>query len=129
MSIGKDNLESLYNNLKEEYEQSKKDNDELCKEYESTIQILTDSMESFKNENKDLKLKLSKIENEQKIAKREKENLIKKNKDKIIDIQCLNEQNDKLKELIEKLKEEKATFESRFLSPQILLEDFEFDIS
>ena len=39
-----ENYESLYNNLKEEYEQSKKDNDELFKEYESTIQLLTDSV-------------------------------------------------------------------------------------
>ena len=109
-------FKSLYNNLKEEYEQSKKDNEEICKEYESTIQLLSDSMESFKNENKDLKLKLSKIENEQKVFKREKDNLIKKNKDKIIDIQCLNEQNDKLKEVIKKLKEEKTLFDTKIVT-------------
>ena len=49
------NYESLYNNLKAEYDQSKKDNDELFKEYESTIQLLTDSVESFKKEKKNLK--------------------------------------------------------------------------
>ena len=109
-------FESLYNNLKEEYDQSKKDNDEICKEYESTIQLLTDSVESIKKEKKDLQIKLSKIENDQKNFKREKENLIKKNKDKMIDIQCLNEQNDKLNELIKKLKEEKTLFDTKIVT-------------
>ena len=72
------NFESLYNQLKEEYDQSKKDNDEICKEYESTIQLLSDSVESFKKEKKDLQIKLSKIENDQKAFKKEKENLIKR---------------------------------------------------
>ena len=63
---GPKDFESLYNNLKEEYEQNKKDNEEICVEYESTIQILTDSVESFKKEKKELLTKLSKIENEQK---------------------------------------------------------------
>ena len=110
------NFESLYNQLKEEYEQSKKDNDEICKEYESTIQLLSDSVESFKKEKKDLQTKLSKIENDQKAFKKEKENLIKKNKDKMIDIQCLNEQNDKLNELIKKLKEEKTLFDTKIVT-------------
>ena len=109
-------FESLYNELKEEYEQSKKDNDEICKEYESTIQLLTESVETFKKEKKDLQAKLSKIENDQKIFKREKETLIKKNKDKQIDIQCLNEQNDKLNELIKKLKEEKSLFDTKIVT-------------
>ena len=109
-------FESLYNNLKEEYDQSKKDNDEICKEYESTIQLLTDSVESIKKEKKDLQIKFSKIENDQKNFKREKENLIKKNKDKMIDIQCLNEQNDKLNELIKKLKEEKTLFDTKIVT-------------
>ena len=110
------NYESLYNNLKDEYEQSKKDNDEISKEYESTIQLLTDSVESFKKEKKDLQSKISKIESENKTVKREKENLIKKNKDKMIDIQCLNEQNDKLNELIKKLKEDKSLFDTKIVT-------------
>ena len=110
------NFESLYNNLKEEYEQSQKDNDEICKEYESTIQLLTDSVESLKKEKKEWQSKLTKIENEQKSFKREKETLIKKNKDKMIDIQCLSEQNDKLNELIRKLKEEKSLFDTKIVT-------------
>ena len=111
-----ENYESLYNDLKEEYEQSKKDNDEICKEYESTIQLLTDSVEAIKKEKKDLQTKLSKIENEQKTLKKEKDNLIKKNKDKNIDIQYLNEQNEKLNVLIKKLKDDKSLFDTKIVT-------------
>ena len=48
--------------------------------------------------------------------KQEKENLIRKNKDKIIDIQCLNEQNEKLNKLLEKYKEEKSIFTNKLVS-------------
>jgi len=116
MSDNDKDFETLYNNLKEEYEQSKKDNDEIFKEYESTIQLLTDSVESLKKEKKELQTKFSKFENEQKSLKREKDNLIKKNKDKQIDIQCLNEQNDKLNELIKKLKEDKSIFDTKIVT-------------
>ena len=116
MSNNENDFETLYNNLKEEYEQSKKDNDEIFKEYESTIQLLTDSVETLKKEKKELQTKFSKFENEQKSLKREKENLIKKNKDKQIDIQCLNEQNDKLNELIKKLKEDKSVFDTKIVT-------------
>ena len=116
MSNNENDFETLYNNLKEEYEQSKKDNDEIFKEYESTIQLLTDSVEALKKEKKELQTKFSKYESEQKSLKREKENLIKKNKDKQIDIQCLNEQNDKLNELIKKLKEDKSIFDTKIVT-------------
>ena len=116
MSTNENDFETLYNNLKEEYEQSKKDNDEIFKEYESTIQLLTDSVEALKKEKKEFQTKFSKLENEQKSLKREKDNLIKKNKDKQIDIQCLNEQNDKLNELIKKLKEDKSVFDTKIVT-------------
>jgi hypothetical protein len=116
MANNENDFETLYNNLKEEYEQSKKDNDEIFKEYESTIQLLTDSVEALKKEKKEFQTKFSKFENEQKSLKREKDNLIKKNKDKQIDIQCLNEQNDKLNELIKKLKEDKSIFDTKIVT-------------
>ena len=116
MANNENDFETLYNNLKEEYEQSKKDNDEIFKEYESTIQLLTDSVEALKKEKKELQTKFSKYESEQKSLKRERENLIKKNKDKQIDIQCLNEQNDKLNELIKKLKEDKSIFDTKIVT-------------
>ena len=108
--------ESLYKSLKEEYEQSKEDNDELCKEYESTIQLLTESVQKFEKDKKEYQNKILKFENDFKIMNKEKENLIKKNKDKIIDIQCLNEQNEKLNILIKKYKEEKSIFDTRIVT-------------
>ena len=110
------NFEELYNKLKEEYESSKKYNDELCKEYESTIEMLSDSVESFKKEKEILELKLLKLEQDQKNFKKEKESLINKNKDKIVDIQNLNKQNDRLSNEVKKLKEEKLLFDSKIVT-------------
>ena len=110
------NYEELYNNLKEEFEINKKDNDEICKEYESTIQMLSESAESFKKQKEELELKIKSFENEQKSMKKEKESLMNKNKDKIIDIQNLNKQNDRLTIELKRLKEEKALFDSKIVS-------------
>ena len=117
--------ESLYKSLKDEYEQSKEDNDELCKEYESTIQLLTESVQKFEKEKKEYQNKILKFENDVKIMNKEKENLIKKNKDKIIDIQCLNEQNEKLNILIKKYKEEKSIFDTRIVTLENDVEHFQ----
>ena len=110
------NFEELYNKLKEEFESSKKDNDELCKEYESTIEMLSESVESFKKEKEILEKKLSKLEQEQKNFKKEKESLMNKNKDKIADIQSLNKQNDRLSNEVKKLREEKKLFDSKIVT-------------
>ena len=110
------NYEELYNKLKEENESLKKDNDEICKEYESTIEILTESVENFKKEKETLEIKLSKLEQEQKNFTKEKENLMNKNNDKIIDIQNLNKQNDRLTKEVKKLKEEKNLFDTKIVS-------------
>ena len=110
------NFEELYNKLKEEFELSKKDNDEICKEYETTIEMLTESVESFKKEKTILEQKLSKYEQDFKNIKKEKDSLLTKNKDKISDIQNLNKQNDRLSNEVKRLKEEKALFDSKIVS-------------
>jgi hypothetical protein len=115
-NLDKTNYEDLYKSLKEEFNQSKEENDELCKEYESTIQLLTESLENYEKEKKEFQNKISIFENDVKNMKQEKENLIRKNKDKIIDIQCLNEQNEKLNKLLEKYKEEKSIFTNKLVS-------------
>jgi hypothetical protein len=115
-NLDKTNYEDLYKSLKEEFDQSKEENDELCKEYESTIQLLTESLENYEKEKKEFQNKISIFENDVKNMKQEKENLIRKNKDKIIDIQCLNEQNEKLNKLLEKYKEEKSIFTNKLVS-------------
>ena len=110
------NFEELYNKLKEEYESSKKDNDEICKEYESTIEMLSESVESFKKEKEALQQKLSKLEQEQKNFKKEKESLMNKNKDKITDIQNLSKQNERLTVELSRLKEEKSLYDTKIVN-------------
>ncbi len=87
------NFEILYYNLKEEYAQLQKDNDEICKEYESTIQMLTDSIKELQNQRSSMTKKLTQME-------KEKEKLQDKNREKINDIQDLNEKNKKLSQEI-----------------------------
>ena len=92
------NFEVLYYNLKDEYEQLQKDNDEICKEYESTIQILTDSIKELQNQRSSMTKKLNQME-------KEKEKLQDKNREKINDIQDLNEKNKKLSQEILTIKD------------------------
>ena len=108
--------EKLYNSLKQEYDQALSDNDEICKEYESTIKMLTDSVESFKQEKLNLENQISQLEKEQKQSEKERENLVSKNKDKVSDIQNLNKQIDKLKLELKKIKEEKNLVKDKIIA-------------
>jgi len=94
------NFEQLYYSLKDEYDQMQTDNNEIFKEYESTIQMLTDSLNELQNQRNVMNKKLSQIE-------KEKESLQNRNHDKIIDIQDLNQKNEKLNQEIKKIKEDK----------------------
>ena len=120
--------ETLYKSLKEEYEQNKEYNDEICKEYESTIQLLTDSVKKFEKEKKEYDNKIIKYENDVKTFLQEKENLIRKNKDKLIDIQCLTEQNEKMNKLLEKYKEEKTLNSNRIVTLENDVDHYESKI-
>ena len=119
------NYEILYKSLKEEYDQNKEYNEEINKEYESTIQILTESIKKHEKEKKDFENKINKYENDIKSFKQEKENLIRKNKDKLIDIQCLTEQNEKINKLLEKYKEEKTLNTNKIVSLENDVDHFE----
>ena len=92
------NYEKLYNDLKIENDQIKKDNDDICKEYELTIQMLTDSVNKIQKEKESLESKIAQLENDQKKYEKEKESLQEKNKDKMIDIQNLTKNVEKLKQ-------------------------------
>ena len=111
-----ENYEELYKKLKEESDANNKNNEEICKEYESTIEMLTESAESFKKQKESLEQKLLKYEKDIKSLTKEKESLLNKNKEKISDIQNLNKQNDRLSNEVKKLKEEKALFDSKIVS-------------
>ena len=110
------NYEKLYNDLKVECEQIKTDNDELCNEYETTIQMLSESIEKFKKEKEILQAKINDLEKELKKYEKERENLINKNKDKILDIQNLNKSNEKLKEEMKKIADENHLNKTKVIS-------------
>ena len=107
--------ENMYKSLKAEYEQSKVDNDEICKEYDSTIEMLTESVESLKQEKTNLETQISQLQKDQTKLEKEKETLISKNEDKISDIQNLNKQMDKLQSELEKVKEENNSIKDKII--------------
>ena len=98
------NFEMLYNSLKSEYDQALLDNDEICKEYESTIELLKTTLNK---------------------TTAEKEKLQVKNREKLEDIQDLTKLNDKLKEDIKKIKEEKKLKEAKIVFLENNNEHFE----
>ena len=108
--------EKLYTDLKSEYEQMKIDNDEICKEYELTIQMLTDSINNYQKEKDDFQSRISQLEKEIKQYEKEKETLSNRNKDKIIDIQNLNKANEKLKKEIKEVLDEKHLTKTKIVS-------------
>ena len=108
--------EKLYTDLKTEYEQMKTDNEEICKEYELTIQMLTDSVTNYKKEKDNFQSRISQLETEIKKYEKEKENLSNRNKDKIIDIQNLNKANEKLKKEIKEVLDEKHLTKTKIIS-------------
>ena len=110
------NYEKLYNDLKAECEQIKKDNDEICNEYESTIQMLSDSLNEFKKEKESLLSKINSLENDLKKNEKEKESLANRNKDKILDIQDLNKANEKLKEEMKAMLNENRLAKTKLIS-------------
>ena len=108
--------EKKYNSLKQEYDQYKLDNDEICKEYESYIKELTESIETFKKEKINLQSQVSQLETDQKNFEKEKDSLLSRNKDKISDIQNLNKQIEKLKSELKKIKEEKNLVKDKIIA-------------
>ena len=103
------NYEQLYLKLKEEYELMEKENNEIFKEYESTIQMLTDSIKELQNQRSSMTKKLSQVE-------KERENLQNKNRDKLIDIEELNKENEKLTKEIKFIQEDKRLRDSKIIA-------------
>ena len=108
-------LRNLYNKLSEEYNEYKSESDEICKEYESTIQILSDSLDT-------LKLQNTNLSNENKIYKENNQQLIEelnsfkiKNKDKMNDIELLNNKLEKIRKEYDEMKEFKTLVKSKMV--------------
>jgi len=84
------------NEVLSEYAEYRKECDEICKEYEETIQILSDSVEHLKSENSKLNEENDKMKNDNEKLTKELEKAREKNKEKIKDIEILNNKLDEL---------------------------------
>ena len=110
------NYEKLYNDLKEEFEQNKSDTDEIMKEYESTIKMLTDTAEALKREKENFQKQLAESIKKQKQLQSDLENYKNKNIDKMKDIEILNTKNEKLTQELQKMTQNKTLIESKVVT-------------
>ena len=108
--------EKLYKDLKEEYEQSKIDTDEIMKEYESTIKMLTDSAEKLKSERDNFELQLIDSNKKMKQLQNDLDNYKNKNIDKMKDIEILTTKNEKLTAEIQKINQNKSVIDSKIVT-------------
>ena len=108
--------EKLYKDLKEEYEQSKIDTDEIMKEYESTIKMLTDSAEKLKSERDNFELQLIESNKKMKQMQNDLESYKNKNIDKMKDIEILTTKNEKLTAEIQKINQNKSVIDSKIVT-------------
>ena len=117
-SVNKDedkDYKTLYNHLKHQYDENKAETDELINEYESTIQMLNESVDQLTKEKADFEKRINDLLNDQKKIQKDYDNVKNKNTDKIKDIEILTNKNDKLIDEINKLKEEKNLFDSKIV--------------
>ena len=111
-----DELRKLYIKLQDEYNEYKSESDDICKEYESTIQILIESLDSLKIQNANL-IKENKVCGEKiKELSEELKNVRIKNKDKMNDIELLNKQMDKLQSQYSEIKENKTMLKNKMVN-------------
>ena len=118
ISVNKDedkDYKTLYNHLKHQYDENKAETDELINEYESTIQMLNESVDQLTKEKNEFEKRVNDLMNEQKKIQKDYDNVKNKNTDKIKDIEILTNKNDKLIDEINKLKEEKNLFDSKIV--------------
>ena len=110
-----DELKEAYKKLLNDYNEYKTESDDICKEYESTIQVLTESLETLKLQNYNFN-KENKILKENNKDLTEELNKVKlKNKDKMNDIELLNKEMDKLHNEYSEIKENKNILKNKMI--------------
>ena len=110
-----DELKEAYKKLLNDYNEYKTESDDICKEYESTIQVLTESLETLKLQNYNFN-KENKILKENNKDLTEELNKVKlKNKDKMNDIELLNKEIDKLHNEYSEIKENKNILKNKMI--------------
>ena len=118
-----ENVKNALNQILTEYSDYRKECDEICKEYEETIQLLSDSLEKFKNENSKLSKENTKLCDEKEKMKIDHEKMQKelekareKNRDKIKDIEILNNKIDELQSQFKSINNKETTLKSKVVT-------------
>ena len=118
-----ESIKGALNQILTEYADYRKECDEICKEYEETIQLLSDSLEQFKAENSKLNNENSQLSNEKEKMKvdqdkmqKELEKAREKNRDKIKDIEILNNKIDELQSQFKSINKKETTLKSKVVT-------------
>lgn len=110
------NYEKQYKELLKETEEMKRENEEILTEYESTIKLLTETAEKYKEEKEAIELKYNLLSNTKKAIKEDLDCFKAKNKDKLKDIELLNKQINKLQLELSKGTEMKKLYERKIVT-------------
>ena len=111
-----ENIKEVLNKIIAEYADYRIECDEICKEYEETIQLLTDSLERYKLEIKKLNNEKEKLKQDQERLTKELEKSREKNKDKIKDIEILNNKIDQLESKFNSIGKKETTLKSKVVT-------------
>ena len=111
-----DNIKQVLNQVMTEYADYRIECDEICKEYEETIQLLTDSVEKYKVEITRLNNEKEKMKKDQEKLTKELEKSREKNKDKIKEIEILNNKLDELQSQFNSFISKDSTLKSKVVT-------------
>ena len=111
-----ENIKIVLNQVISEYADYRIECDEICKEYEETIQLLSDSLEQYKSQISKLNTEKEKMKNDQEKVKKELEKSREKNKEKIKDIEILNNKLDELNSKFKSIDKKETTLKSKVVT-------------
>ena len=111
-----DNIKIILNQIINEYADYRIECDEICKEYEETIQLLTDSVEKYKLEITKLNSEKEKMKADQEKLNKDLEKSREKNKEKLKDIEILNNKLDQLQSQFKSSNKNQTTLKSKVVT-------------
>jgi len=111
-----DSIKEALNQIMSEYADYRIECDEICKEYEETIQLLSDSLEKYKTENSKLNTEKEKMKLDQDKLTKELEKAREKNRDKIKDIEILNNKLDQLQSQFKSINKKETTLKTKVVT-------------
>ena len=109
-------VKDALNKLTIEYNDYRNECDEICKEYEETIQLITESLEKSKFENTKLNTEKEKYKLDYEKSLKELEKSRNKNKEKIKEIEILTNKYEKLEAHIKSINKKETTLKSKVVT-------------